>query len=53
MESLLTPGGFLYAGHSERLPLDGARMRPAGLTIYRKGANRTRERADTPGGADA
>lgn len=37
-ESALTPGGWLFVGHSERVPLraNGA-LRTAGITTYRRG----------------
>jgi len=36
MQVLLAEGGYLYTGHSERLPANIDAMRPVGLTIYRK-----------------
>jgi chemotaxis protein methyltransferase CheR len=35
MVSLLAPGGHLYIGHSERMPIDADRLRQVGLTTYR------------------
>ena len=40
MFSRLAPGGFLYVGHSERMPLPAAQFSPAGLSTYRREAGR-------------
>ncbi|TQS72855.1 chemotaxis protein [Rhodobacteraceae bacterium] len=35
-ETLMAPGGWLFVGHSERVPLDtGSRLKAAGITTYR------------------
>ncbi|WP_339112735.1 protein-glutamate O-methyltransferase [Thioclava sp. GXIMD2076] len=35
-EKILAPGGWLFVGHSERVPLDtGSKLVPAGITTYR------------------
>ncbi|WP_406720672.1 protein-glutamate O-methyltransferase [Thioclava litoralis] len=35
-EKILAPGGWLFVGHSERVPLDtGSKLLPAGITTYR------------------
>jgi chemotaxis protein methyltransferase CheR len=48
MSALLSPGGYLYVGHSERLPIDLKPLVPVGLTVYRKQPER-RTRSRSPG----
>jgi chemotaxis protein methyltransferase CheR len=43
MVTLLSPGGHLYIGHSERMPAGAHRLRPAALTVYRRETRKSDE----------
>lgn len=39
MASLLDPGGYLYIGHSERIPVENEAFSSVGITVYRSRAD--------------
>jgi len=43
MAALLSPGGHLYVGHSERMPPGADRLRPVALTVFRRETRKSDE----------